>query len=96
MGHPGEPPAPPWRAVSCHHPLSAAIVAASVTAVAPRSDILPGWLAIAGVPASVLILANPALPMAVTTLWFAAVTMRLIRGTGSATPATRHESPASA
>lgn len=85
-----------YSALTLFAGLSAAIVAATVTAVALRSDMLPRWLAIAGVPASVLILANPVLPMAVMTLWFTAVTVCLIRRTGSTTPATRRMSPATA
>ncbi|KRF13869.1 hypothetical protein ASG90_13685 [Nocardioides sp. Soil797] len=59
--------------------IAAALVAATVTAVALRTSMLPRWLAVAGIPASLLILANVVLPMAVLTLWFTAVTVCLVR-----------------
>jgi len=59
--------------------LAAATLAAAVTAAALRTRLLPRWLAVAGVPASLLMLANPLLPMAVITLWFTAVAVCLAR-----------------
>lgn len=67
--------------------LSAALLAATVTAVALRTDLLPRWLAVAGIPASILILANPLLPMLIIAVWFTAVTVCLIRRTGAASHA---------
>lgn len=58
---------------------AAATTAAAFTTIALRTDILPRWLAIAGVPASVLILANAMMPMAVITLYFTAVGVCLVR-----------------
>ncbi len=77
-----------YSALTLFAGLAATLVAATVTAVALRTDLLPRWLAIAGVPASVLILANPVFPMAIITLWFTAVTVCLMRraGTRSAAP----------
>ncbi|CCH76331.1 membrane hypothetical protein [Nostocoides japonicum T1-X7] len=57
--------------------LAAATLAAAVTAVALRTSLLPRWLAVVGVPATLLMLANPLLPMAVITLWFTAVAICL-------------------
>lgn len=82
-----------YSALTLFAGLSAAIVAAALTAVALRSDLLPRWLAIAGVPASVLILANPAFPMAIMTLWFTAVTVCLMMRAGR-TAVTHRMSPA--
>jgi hypothetical protein len=58
---------------------AAAVLAATLTAVSLRTGLLPRWLTIAGVPASVLMLANMMLPMAVITLWFSAVAISLAR-----------------
>lgn len=58
---------------------AAATTATALTTIALRTDILPRWLAIAGVPASVLILANAVMPMAVITLYFVAVGICLAR-----------------
>ena len=66
--------------------MAAALLAATVTSVALRTDLLPRWLAVAGIPASVLILANPMLPMLVIALWFTAVTVALIKRVDSTTP----------
>jgi hypothetical protein len=63
--------------------MSAALVAATITSVAFHTELLPRWLAIAGVPASVLILANPMLPMAIMTLWFTAVAVCLAKRAGT-------------
>ena len=47
---------------------------------------IPRWLAIAGIPMSVLMLANAVMPMAVITLWFLitsiTLTVRPLRSTG--------------
>ncbi len=40
-----------------------------------RHRVLPRPLAVAGIPAAVLMLANALLPMAVITLWFAAASI---------------------
>lgn len=58
---------------------AAAVLAAALSTAAWRTGILPKWLATAGFPAAVLMLANTLLPMAVITLWFVAVAISLIR-----------------
>lgn len=57
--------------------LAAALLALTTSAVSLRHRVLPRWLAIAGIPASLLMLANAALPMAVITLWYAAASISL-------------------
>lgn len=49
--------------------LAAACFAAAVSVAGLRSGALPRWLAVAGLPLSVLMLANALLPMAVITVW---------------------------
>jgi hypothetical protein len=49
---------------------AAALVALTVSVTALRTRALPRWLAIAGIPAALLMLANAVLPMGVITLWF--------------------------
>jgi hypothetical protein len=61
--------------------LAAATFALAVSIVGLRTRALPRWLAVAGLPASVLMLANALLPMAVITLWtvVTSVTLTLSR-----------------
>lgn len=66
--------------------VAAALLAATTTWVAFRTELLPRWLAFAGVPASILMLVNVLLPMAVLTLWFTAVTISLVRRAVVAAP----------
>jgi hypothetical protein len=56
---------------------AAALFAGAVSVASLRHPVLPRWLAVAGLPAAVLMLANAVLPMAVITLWFAAVSIAL-------------------
>jgi hypothetical protein len=56
---------------------AAAVFAASVSIGSLRSRAIPRWLAIAGVPASVLMLANAVMPMAIITLWFLVASITL-------------------
>lgn len=58
---------------------AAAVLAATLTTVSRRTRLLPRWLTVIGYPAAVLMLTNVMLPMAVITLWFAAVTISLAR-----------------
>ena len=55
--------------------LAAAVFALTVSVAALRNPALPRSLAIAGLPLSVLMLANAVLPMAAITLWFVAVSI---------------------
>jgi hypothetical protein len=57
--------------------LAAALLAFTISVVSLRHRVLPRWLAIVGIPASLLMLANAALPMAVITLWYAAASVSL-------------------
>ncbi len=61
--------------------LAAALTAAALTTAAWRTGMLPRWLTVAGIPASVLMLTNVLLPMLVIALWFAAVSIALTRRT---------------
>lgn len=54
---------------------AAALVALTVSVTALRTRALPRWLAIVGIPAALLMLANPVLPMGVITLWFVAASI---------------------
>lgn len=56
---------------------AAALLAGTLSVVALRHSVLPRWLAIIGIPASLLMLANAALPMGVITLWFTATSITL-------------------
>lgn len=49
---------------------AAALLTATVSVACLRYRVLPRWLALAGIPAAVLMLANAVLPMGVITLWF--------------------------
>lgn len=57
--------------------LAAALLALTTSIVSLRHRVLPRWLALVGIPASLLMLANAALPMAVITLWYAAASISL-------------------
>ena len=56
---------------------AAALVALTVSVTAMRVRALPRWLAVAGIPAAALMLANAALPMGIITLWFATTSIAL-------------------
>ncbi|MGZ4648817.1 MAG: hypothetical protein ACXVYC_21130 [Blastococcus sp.] len=56
---------------------AAALFAATVSIGSLRSRAIPRWLAIAGIPLSVLMLANAVMPMAVITLWFLVTSVTL-------------------
>lgn len=68
--------------------LAAALVTLTISVAALRARILPRWVAIGGIPAAILMLANAVLPMAVIALWFAvlsiAVTVTVPREAGTA------------
>lgn len=66
---------------------AAALLAVTVSITSLRHRALPRWLAIIGVPASLLMLANAALPMGVITLWFLAVSITLTVRTAPTAPA---------
>lgn len=57
--------------------MAAALLAFTISVVSLHHRVLPRWLAVAGIPASLLMLANAALPMAVITLWYAAASISL-------------------
>ncbi len=60
---------------------AAAVIAGTVSVASLRHRVLPRWLAVAGLPASLLMLANAVLPMAVITLWFVTASISLaVRG----------------
>lgn len=63
---------------------AAAVLALALSTAAWRTQLLPKWLATAGFPAAVLMLANTLLPMAVITLWYVAVAIVLTRRGASA------------
>ena len=56
---------------------AAALFAGTLSIVSLRSRVLPRPLALIGLPASVLMLANAVMPMAVITLWFVATSIAL-------------------
>jgi len=56
---------------------AAALFVATASIGSLRSRAIPRWLAIAGIPASVLMLANAVMPMAVITLWFLVASITL-------------------
>lgn len=73
---------------------AAALFAATVSIGSLRSGAVPKWLAVAGIPMSVLMLANAVMPMAVITLWFLIVGITLTvrplpRATGAEQPSAR-------
>jgi hypothetical protein len=57
---------------------AAALLAVTISVIALQHDLLPRWLAVAGIPAAVLMLANAVLPMGVITVWFVAVSIALV------------------
>ena len=73
---------------------AAALLAAALSLTALRCRTLPRWLAAAGIPASILMLANAWLPMAAITLWFAATSITLT--VAHRAPASRISQPAMA
>jgi hypothetical protein len=56
---------------------AAAVFALTVSVAGLSNPALPRWLAIAGLPLSLLMLANAVLPMAAITLWFVAVSITM-------------------
>jgi len=56
---------------------AAALLTLTVSVACLRHRVLPRWLAVVGIPASVLMLANAVLPMGVITLWFATASIVL-------------------
>ena len=56
---------------------AAALVTLTVSVTALRGRALPRWLAVAGIPAAALMLANAALPMGIITVWFATTSITL-------------------
>jgi hypothetical protein len=56
---------------------AAALFAGTLSIVSLRGRVLPRPLALIGLPASVLMLANAVMPMAVITLWFVATSIAL-------------------
>ena len=56
---------------------AAALLAVALSVAGLQSGVLPRWLAIAGFPAAVLMLANMLLPMSIITLYFVAVAITL-------------------
>jgi len=63
---------------------AAALLAGTLSVVSLRHGVLPRWLAIIGLPASLLMLANAVMPMAVITLWFSAASISLaVRAPGT-------------
>ena len=64
---------------------AAALLAATLSIASLRHHALHRWVAVTGIPASLLMLANAALPMGVITLWFAAASVSLtVRRTATA------------
>lgn len=59
--------------------LAASLLAATLSISALRTGLLPRWLAVAGLPAAVLMLANAMLPMLVITVYFATVSIVLTK-----------------
>jgi hypothetical protein len=57
---------------------AAALLTATFSVIGLRHHVLPRWLAIAGIPAALLMLANAALPMGVITVWFAVASITLV------------------
>ena len=57
--------------------LAAALLALVISVGSLHGEVVPRWLAIAGIPASVLMLANAALPMAVIVLWYTAASISM-------------------
>ncbi|HEX7461989.1 MAG TPA: hypothetical protein VF317_07435 [Dermatophilaceae bacterium] len=66
---------------------AAALLAGTISVVSLRFRVLPRPLALIGIPASVLMLANAVMPMAVISLWFTAASIGL--------SIQRHDLPAS-
>jgi hypothetical protein len=58
---------------------AAALLAATLTTVSRQTGLLPRWLTLAGYPAAALMLTNIFLPMAMTTVYFVAVSITLVR-----------------
>ena len=66
---------------------AAALLAITLSLISLRHRVLPRWLAMIGIPASLLMLANAALPMGVITLWFSAASIALaVRRPSTLTP----------
>jgi hypothetical protein len=65
--------------------LAAALFSATACVAALRGGAMPRWLAVAGIPFAVLMLANAVMPMAAITLWFvvASITLAVSGGPGA-------------
>jgi hypothetical protein len=65
--------------------LAAALFTATACIAALRVGAMPRWLAIAGIPFALLMLANAVMPMAAITLWFvvASITLAVSGGPGA-------------
>jgi len=78
--------------------LSAIALTVAVSVAAFRTRAVPLWLGIVGIPLAVIMLANPFLPMAGITLWFAAASIALAAtrrpSAAAAVPAPRAAVPA--
>jgi hypothetical protein len=59
--------------------LAASLLAATLSISALRTGLLPRWLAVAGVPAALLMLSYAMLPMLVIRLYFTTVSIVLAR-----------------
>jgi hypothetical protein len=59
--------------------LAASLLAVTLSVSALRTGLLPRWLAVAGLPAAVLMLANALLPMMLITLYFLTVSIVLTK-----------------
>lgn len=76
--------------------LAAALLAITLSVTSLRTGLLPRALAVIGIPASLLMLANAMMPMAVITLWFGATSIALVVRGGRAPVATEVRLPAQA
>lgn len=75
--------------------VAAALLVATLSITALRCRVLPRWLAVAGIPAALLMLANAAMPMAVITLWFVTASITLaVRRDDTRSPEVVRASPA--
>lgn len=72
---------------------AAALLAATASITSLRHQALPRWLAIIGVPASLPMLANAALPMGVITLWYLVASITLTVRTATAPATSTHAAP---
>ena len=74
---------------------AAALFAGTLSITSLRYRVLPRWLAVIGIPASLLMFANAALPMGVITLWFSAASITLaVRRTTALETSAQAKAPA--